>query len=149
MKPEFKNLRLNQLQRTLTPFLAAKNVSRPQKGWIRAVREATGVTIRELAKRLHNAPSVTARLEGSEAEYRITLGKLRDAADALGCQLVYALVPKNGSIQELAEADIRTKVAENVRAIEHSMALEDQAVGEVEQTIEKQTRRVLRGKGNK
>src|SRR5947207_8289956 len=144
MKPEFRRLRLGQLERALTPFLAAKETTRPQKGWIRAIREATGITVREMAKRLRKAPSVAAHLEGSEAEYRITLGKLRDAAGALGCQLVYALIPKNGSIQELAEERARTRAAENVRAVEHSMALEDQAVGGVPEKIEEETRRILK-----
>lgn len=147
MKPEFRTLRIRQLEKALKPFAATKESSRPQKGWIRAIREATGVTIRELAKRLHKAPSVAASLEGSEAEYRITLGSLRNAADALGCQLVYALVPKNGSIQELAEQSARTKAAENVRSIEHSMALEDQAVGGVEEKIAEETRRMLERRG--
>jgi predicted DNA-binding mobile mystery protein A len=149
MQPEFRKLRIAQLERALTHFLAAKDTQRPQKGWIRAIREATGVTVRDLARRLHRAPSVAAHLEGSEAEYRITLASLRDAADALGCQLVYALVPKSGSIQELAEERARTKAAENVRAVEHSMALEDQAVGGVERKIDEETSRLLKRSGRK
>ena len=100
--------------------------------------------MRDLSKRLRQAPSRTSALEKSEAEYRITLGSLRDAADALGCQLVYALVPKSGSIQELAERQARAKAAENVFAVEHSMALEDQAVGGVDEEIEEQTKRILK-----
>ena len=149
MQPEFRKLRIAQLERALTPFLAAKETPRPRKGWIRAIREATGITVRDLARRLHRAPSVAAHLEGSEAEYRITLASLRDAADALGCQLVYALVPKSGSIQELAEERARTKASENVRAVEHSMALEDQAVGGIEDKIDEETRRLLKHRGKK
>jgi enoyl-CoA hydratase/carnithine racemase len=102
-----------------------------------------------MAKRLRKAPSVAAHLEGSESEYRITLGRLREAADALGCQLVYALVPKSGSLQELEEQRARTKAAENVRAVEHSMALEDQAVGGIEDKIDEETRRLLKHSGKK
>ena len=149
MRPEFKALRIKQLERALEPFTAAKNSPRPQKGWLRAVREATGITVRQMASRLRKAPTLVTKLEKSEAEYRITLGSLRDAADALGCQLVYALVPKNGSIQELAEERARTKAAENVRAVEHSMALEDQAVGGVQQKIEEETKRILKRTGQK
>ena len=149
MKPEFRRLRLRQLERALTPFVAAKETPRPQKGWIRAIREATGITVREMAKRLRKAPSVAAHLEGSEAEYRISLGKLREAADALGCQLVYALVPKSGSLQDLEEQRARSKAAENVRAVEHSMALEDQAVGGIEDKINQETSRLLKHSGKK
>src|SRR5882762_261206 len=122
MRPEFTRLRAKQLERTLQGFLAVKNLPRPQKGWLRAIREASGITASEVAKRLGKVPSLVAELEKSEAEYRITLKSLRATADALGCQLVYALVPKKGSIQDLAEERVRTKAAENVRAVEHSMA---------------------------
>ena len=144
MRVEFRNLRIQQLERALEPFVVAKNSPRPQGGWIRAIRQATGVTVRGLAKRLRKAPSVAAKLEISEAEYRITLGSLREAADALGCVLVYALVPKNDNIQELAEQPARAKASENVRAVEHSMALEGQAAGGVEEKIEQETKRILK-----
>src|SRR5437016_7726362 len=121
MKPEFRKLRIAQLDRALKPFLAVKDSPRPQKGWIRAIREATGVTLREMAKRLGKVPSLVLYLENSEADYRITLGNLRQAAEALDCQLVYALVPKGGSVQSLSEKRARAKATENVRAVEHTM----------------------------
>jgi len=144
MRPEFRSLRVRQLEKALTQFDAAKGLPRPQKGWLRAIREATGISLREMATRLKKTPTLAAKLEKSEAEYRITLASLRDAADALGCHLVYALVPKSGTIQDLAEQGARTKAAENVRAVEHSMALEDQAVGGIENKIEEETRRILK-----
>ena len=143
MRPEFRRLRIRQLESALRPFLEVSASSRPQRGWIRAVREATGVTVREFASRLGKVPSNVTALEKSEAEYRISLGTLRDAADALGCRLVYALVPKSGSVQELSEERARAKASENVHAVEHTMALEDQAVGGVEEKIEEETRRIL------
>lgn len=148
MKREFRNLRIAQLERTLKPFLAVKDSPRPQKGWIRAIREATGITLREMAERLGKVPSLASYLENSEADYRITLGNLREAAEALGCQLVYALVPKEGSIRSLAEKDARTRATENVHAVEHSMALEDQAVGEVEHKIKEETEHILKRRLN-
>src|SRR5258705_11739970 len=143
MKPEFRRLRLRQLGRAIEPFLAAKNSPRPQKGWIRAIREATGVPLRQLSQRLHKSMPLVNYLEKSEAEYRITLGSLRDVADALGCQLVYALVPRSGNVQDLLEQRARAKPEENVRAVEHSMDLEDQAVGGAEKKDEEQTKNIL------
>ncbi len=143
MRPEFKRLRIQQLERALKPFLKAADSPRPRRGWIRAVREATGVSVLEMAKRLRKAPSNVNYLEKSEAEYRISLGNLRDAAEALGCRLVYAVVPVRGSVQELSEARARARATENVRAVEHTMSLEDQAVGGVEEKIEEETKRIL------
>ena len=144
MKARFRQLRIAQLERTLKPFFATKEIPVPPKGWIRAIREATGITVRDLARRLDRAPSVAMRLERSEAESRITLASLRSAADAMGCRLVYALVPKGESFQELLETNARTRAADIVKAVEHSMALEDQAVGGIAEKIAEETKRLLR-----
>ena len=143
MKAKSRTLRSRQLERALKPYVTAAAQTRPQRGWIRAIREATGMTLREMARRLGKVPSLAVYLEKSEAENRITLGSLRDAADALGCELVYALVPKEGSLSKLLEQRARAEATENVLAVEHSMALEDQAVGGVEKKIAEETRRIL------
>ena len=104
MKPEFRSLRVKQLARFYKAYAEAAKVPRPQKGWIRAVRQAAGITMPEMAKTLgHSSRGIVAYLEKSEAEYSIRLGNLREAAEALGCELVYATVPKNGSIEELVQ----------------------------------------------
>ncbi len=144
MKASFRDLRVRQLEKALQPFLGATQVPRPQRGWLRALRQAAGLSLLEFARRLQITPPSALQLEKSEAEYRITLGRLRDAADAIGCQLIYALVPKTGSVESLAEQRARARAAEAVRAVEHSMSLEDQAVGNVEQKIEEHTRRILK-----
>jgi len=108
-----------------------------------AVRQAAGITMPEMTKTLgHSSHSIVAYLEKSEAEYSISLGNLREAAEALGCELVYAIVPKNGSIEELVQQRARAKATENIRAVEHTMALEDQAVGRVDEKIEEHSKRM-------
>jgi len=44
------------------------------------------------------------RLEKSEEESRIELGTLRRAAEALDCELVYALTPRRRTLNEMAAA---------------------------------------------
>jgi predicted DNA-binding mobile mystery protein A len=144
MKSEFRNLRLQQLERSMQPFLAAREVARPQRGWIRAIREAAGMTLRELATRMKSSLSLAAQFERSEAEYRITLNSLRQVADALGCDLVYALVPKRGDIQDLAQRRATEEATADVLAVEHSMALEDQAVGRTREKIQEEAKRILK-----
>jgi predicted DNA-binding mobile mystery protein A len=144
MKSEFRNLRLQQLERSMQPFLAAREVARPQRGWIRAIREASGTTLRELATRMKSSLSLAAQFERSEAEYRITLNSLRQVADALGCDLVYALVPKRGDIQDLAQHRATEEATADVLAVEHSMALEDQAVGRTTEKIQEEAKRILK-----
>jgi predicted DNA-binding mobile mystery protein A len=142
MRDEFRDLRLKQLDRTLEPFRAAQKVSRPRKGWLRAIREAVGISASDLARTLGTSRQLPLQLEKAEAEDRITLKSLRTAANALDCDLVYALVPKAGTMEDLIENRARAQARKQVLGVEHSMALEDQAVGRVDEAVEAETRRL-------
>lgn len=66
----------------------------PRQGWIHEIRKALMMTTTQLAERLGVHQTTISRLERSEAESRITLGKLEKAANALDCELRYIIVPK-------------------------------------------------------
>jgi predicted DNA-binding mobile mystery protein A len=109
---------------TLKPLLKTQ---RPPKGWLRAIRDALGMTTKQFARRLDVSQPRIVALEQSEVSGGVTLNTLQRAAEALGCRLVYALVPEKPlaeTVQERAEliADRQSL------AVEHSMRLEDQAV---------------------
>jgi predicted DNA-binding mobile mystery protein A len=103
-------------------------LARPPRGWVRAIREALGMSAAVLAGRLGTTAGAVIRLEQSEAADRIRLDTLRRAADALGCDLVYLLVPRRpltAVVHERARELARSQAA----AIEQTMRLEDQATG--------------------
>jgi predicted DNA-binding mobile mystery protein A len=143
MKRDFRNLRLRQLERALSAFDSAKQEPRPQRGWLRAIREGLGLTLESVGKRLGQSRRRIQEFEEAEANDRITLQSLRRVAAAMDCDLVYAIVPKSGTITELAERRARAQASEDVRDVEHTMALENQAPGNVEQLIEEETKRRL------
>ena len=144
MKLEYRELRLAQLDRQLGLLGQVQALSKPHNGWLRAVREALGITIRQVARTLRKTPQTVASFEKSEAADRITLQTLRQYAEALDCQLVYAIVPKTGSLKTLAEAKTRRDVAKDVLAVEHSMALENQATSGIQDKIDRETKRLLK-----
>lgn len=144
MRNEFRELRLQQLDRSLARFPAAREIPRPPKGWIRAIREALGVTSSEIATRMGTSRQLPLQLEKSEAADRITLKSLRAAADALECDLVYALVPRARTLAETARARTLAEARKLVARVEHSMALEDQAVGHLEEAAMAEARRMRR-----
>src|SRR5580658_9125525 len=144
MRGEFKSLRLKQLDRALEPYRAARAVQRPAKGWIRTIRQVLGVSSGELARRLGTSRQLPLQMEKGEAEDRITLKSLRAAANALDCDLVYAFVPRADSMQELIENRARAEAKNRVLGVEHSMALENQAVGRDDEAVEAETRRLVR-----
>ena len=141
MQENFRQLRAQQIDRIVAP-LRSITLPRPPKGWIRALREAMGVSTGELAQRLHANRSLAPQQEKAEVDDRITLKSLRACAAALDCELVYAFVPRGTSIEETLAARARAAASRTVRRVEHSMALEDQASGNVDQAIDAHTRRV-------
>jgi len=149
MRTVFQELRLNQLDRALQPFRTAQKVPRPPKGWVRAIREAMGISARELAEASGTSRQLPLQLEKAEAADSITLKSLRKLAGALDCDLVYALVPRDGTMQSLRVRRARAEATKRVLAVEHSMALEDQASGDIEAVIEAETRRLLKQGGRR
>lgn len=143
MRNQFKILRLKQLDRSLASFRPAVPVSRPVKGWVRAIREAIGVSSADLARRMGTSRQLSLQQEKAEAEDRITLKSLRTLANALDCDLVYALVPRAGSLEELMKDRARIQARKSVLGVEHTMALEGQAVGNVDEAIAEEMRRLV------
>ncbi len=96
MKPNFSKLKLCQLDATLARSRAAELPVRPPSGWLKAIREALGMTATQLARRLSVVTSTVTRLETSEADDTISLATLRRAAEALDCGLRYVLEYRDG-----------------------------------------------------
>jgi predicted DNA-binding mobile mystery protein A len=106
---------------------AATAMNRPPKGWIKAIRQALGMSERQLARRLNVSQPTVADIERSEAAGRIQLNTLRRAAEALNCTVVYALVPNEG-LETMVKNQTRRVAERYLRATEQSMRLEDQEV---------------------
>lgn len=68
----------------------------PEGGWLRVVREWRGTRQKDLAAQLGTQRQAWAQLELSEQRDAISLYSLRKAAKALGCDVVYYLVPARG-----------------------------------------------------
>lgn len=127
MRAEDRALARRQLDKRLNGLRSAESFARPPRGWIKAIREALGMTTAQLARRLGvSQPRVTA-MEKGEIHGSLTLESLEKAAHALDCRLVYALIPRDPlteTVRRRAEARARDKLA----STSHSMALEAQSV---------------------
>lgn len=107
------------------PILAAQM---PAKGWLRAIREAIGMTARQYASRLGVASQSMEDLEKSEAAGTITINSLRRAAEALDCRLVYAVIPREGSLEQMVARQAREIALSALKRVNQTMLLEDQAL---------------------
>jgi predicted DNA-binding mobile mystery protein A len=124
-----RDLALRQLDAILQPAAELRDLARPTLGWAAAIRRALGLTTRQMAKRLGVSQSSYADAESSEARETISLKQLRRIADALDCDLVYALVPRRPLV-EMVDGRAAELARRSVLGVAHSMALEQQAVSD-------------------
>lgn len=141
MNPQFRSLRRSQLDRGLA--VARSLPPRPSNGWIAAVREALGLSLADIGRRLQVPRQNVQMFERAEATDRITLATLRKVAEAMGCNLIYSFVPKSGSFEQLAERPAREGARRDVQRVVHTMALEDQKPENTSQLIEDEAERRL------
>jgi predicted DNA-binding mobile mystery protein A len=118
---------IRHLDRGFAALRPLAKIQRPPKGWLRAVRNALGMTTAQMARRIGVSQPRIVELEQAEVGGTVTLHSLQRAAEGLGCRLVYALVPEKplaDTVRERAEelADRRSS------SVEQTMRLEDQTV---------------------
>lgn len=138
------------LDNTLISFRNAAGHSRPPRGWVRAIRDALGMTSRQLAARMGLSQSTVTALEQGEAADTITLKTLRQAAAALDCQFIYALVPRT-TLDEMVHKRASALADQHLARMHHTMRLEDQALRDSDLTAERErlTRSFLEGRANR
>ena len=109
----------------------------PPKGWIRAIRDALGMSGAQMARRLGVSPQSLGALEQSEVAGTVQLNTLRRAAAALDCKLVYALIP-NTSLEANVENRARHLAMKHLGQAALTMRLEAQGTdgGDIEERIQ-------------
>jgi predicted DNA-binding mobile mystery protein A len=104
MRDKERSSARRKLDKELKYYRWAGKEMNPTQGLLRAVRKALGVPAAEILKEVGMSPSVLFRLEQSESRGTISLNGLERVAQAMGCKLVYAIVPREGkTLEELAE----------------------------------------------
>jgi predicted DNA-binding mobile mystery protein A len=132
MRTKQRQIARQQLDKTLNQFHPIKIIQTPLKGWIRAVREALGMTGKQLAQRLNVSQPRIPKLEQDELSGALTLKTMRQVAEGLECVFVYALVPRT-SLEDTVRAQARKVAAERMQRVSHTMLLEAQGLSEEEQ----------------
>ncbi|MEN3952198.1 mobile mystery protein A [Iodidimonas sp. SYSU 1G8] len=97
----------------------------PPFGWVRAIREALGMSPATLGKRIGvTRPRINA-LEKAEITGSTTIKTLREAAEAMDCVLVYAIVPR-ASLDQTVLDQAEKKALSELARLHHTMSLENQ-----------------------
>jgi predicted DNA-binding mobile mystery protein A len=147
-----KELLLVQMDAVLQDAARHPMPPRPPAGWLRAIREALGMTSAVVAGRLGVTASGARKLEQAEAADAITLGTLRRGAEALGCDLQYALVPRRPLREMRRDQALRLAQQWQQRA-GRTMALEAQPIDSpseaTQERLEAMAQEILRTSGSR
>lgn len=123
-----KRLMLKMVSENLAKFSPLKSVLVPDSGWVSSIRQSLNMTMEQLGRKLNVSRQAISQLEIRESEGSLTLKGLRDVANALDLQLVYGLVPKNGTLEEYVERKAFELARETLLGANQQMRLEAQAV---------------------
>lgn len=121
-----KKLIIEQLDRKFEKLFILKDLEISPKGWINAIRTGLNMSLVQLAKRLKITSVSVKEIEQREVDKGITLKKLSEAAEALDCYFIYAIVPKEGSLKKIIDDRAFEVAKEIVMRTSHTMKLEGQ-----------------------
>lgn len=123
-------LAIKQLDRQLKEWQAVSNkYGKPRAGWVKTLREALSMSAEQLANRLGLTRARIVQLENAEAHDAVTLRTLKEAANAMECEFVYAIVPKgNSTLEDIIKTRAEQIAYERIARVAHTMALEEQSL---------------------
>lgn len=139
MSEKISNLKRMQLADALKSYPSSQNATPPRSGWVRAIREALGMTQAQLSARLNISRQSVQDLERAEVERRITLDSLDRLAQAMDCRVVYSLVPEHGSLDDVRTRRAQTLAKALLKQTDHTMKLEAQGLSENELERQRKT----------
>lgn len=113
------------LDRRLAALRPVEQYVPPRSGWIRAVRDALGMTAADLAARMGISGAAIRSYEDKEMSGGIRLSSLQRAADAMDCTLVYAFIPRS-SLEQTVQRQAQTVLDQQMKRVRQTMALEAQ-----------------------
>lgn len=121
----------------------------PKAGWVRAIREALGISQSQIAARAGVSRATVQQWERAEARRRITLRSLDRVADAMGCRVALAIVPKGGSLEDVRRRQALVRAEQLLKEKRQAALKEELPPRELERRRERLAAKLLRGSRRK
>jgi predicted DNA-binding mobile mystery protein A len=141
MTQKFKQLLLLDLDKRFKKIYFAP---KPKKGWIRLIRTALSMPLSFPAEKLGISKQAIAKLEKSESAETISLKHLRQVAEAMGCELHYALVPHERTLKKIIHRQAEKKARAVASEVNDSMVLENQEITNFETSVKNLTEEFIK-----
>lgn len=137
---------IKQLDGLFHALSESMNFDVPKEGWIYTIRKSIGMSRSQLAKKLRITRQSVKEIEDRESEGTISLNTLRDVANAMDLKLVYVLMPKDESLENLINRKAREVATEIVMRTSNTMKLEDQEISKkrINEAIRERAEQLIR-----
>ena len=123
-----KKIVLNQYQEIVDRAQErVKNLTAPNEGWLRSVRKALSMSGVQLANRLGVTKASVFNTEKAELSGGVTLKKMEQMAQGMGCRFVYFVIPEK-PVKDILSDRAKIKAEKIVTQASYQMALEAQAL---------------------
>lgn len=145
MSKDKQKLMIEQLDRRYSKILSLSNeLEIPMGGWIKTLRKTLNISLKQLARKLNVSSQNINQFELREKNGSISIKKLKEVANALNMEFVYALIPREGSLEKMIDKQANKIAEEIVIRTSHSMKLEDQENSEerLKKAIKERTEKI-------
>ncbi|MFC1510063.1 mobile mystery protein A [Candidatus Omnitrophota bacterium] len=113
----------DQVTKKIEKLQDYNDLGMPASGWIHCIREALGLSMDQLAKKVGIDQSRISRLENAEKKGDLKMSSLKKIAHGLGMSFVYGFVPQN-TLEQMVRDQARKIAEEKMKHLDHTMALE-------------------------
>lgn len=121
-----QKLILEQMNAKILQLKKAEALVIPSSGWVFSIRQALGMSLRQLGKKMGITPQSVKEIEEREQTETISIKVLRQFGKSLNLKLIYGFVPQSGTLDDFIEKRAYDLALEIVTRASVSMKLEDQ-----------------------
>jgi len=122
-----QKLIMEQMDAKIIQLKKAGNLVIPSSGWVYSIRQALGMSMRQLGNRMGITPQSIKEIEEREKNETISIKVLKQFGRSLNLRFIYGFIPQNGRIEDIIEKRAYELAMEIVNRTSISMELEDQA----------------------
>lgn len=121
-----QKLILEQIDGKILLLKKAEDLTIPVSGWVYAIRQALGMSLRQLGNKMGITPQSVKEMEEREKNGSISLNVLKQFGKCLDLKLVYGFIPECESLDAIIEKRATELAIEIVTRTSVSMKLENQ-----------------------
>lgn len=121
-----QKLILEQIDRKIVLLKKVDDLIIPATGWVYAIRQALGMSLRQTGKKMGITPQSVREIEEREKHGTVSLNVLKQFGNSLDLKFVYGFIPEQESLSQMIERRALFIAKEIVSRASISMKLEDQ-----------------------